>query len=277
MSRPVIIACAITGSRPSKADNPAVPVTPAEQIDSAREAFEAGATLLHLHVRDDQGRPSIDAERFAEVMDGVRAHCPGMIIELSTGGVAGAPSERAAMLPLKPEMAAIALGSVNFPNGVYLNPPEVLERLTRQVTDLGIKPTIEVFDLSMLYAARKYADQGLLRNPMHFHLVFGGQGALPARRQLLDFMVAELHDVFPDATWMASGLGQHQDVVMDWTLFLGGHIRTGLEDNIRLSRNELAPGNGELVRRAALRCVDYGARAATVDEARIILGLPPAE
>ncbi len=151
MSRPIVICCAITGSRPRKADNPAVPVSPAEQIESAHEAFEAGATVLHLHVRDEHERPCFLPERFAVVMEGVYEHCPGMIIELSTGGVAGSPADRAASLPLRPDMAAIALGSVNFPNGVYHNPPDVIDELARTCADLHIKPCIEVFDLSMIY------------------------------------------------------------------------------------------------------------------------------
>lgn len=274
MSRPIVICCAITGSRPRKADNPAVPVSPAEQIESAHEAFEAGATVLHLHVRDEQERPCFLPERFAVVMEGVYEHCPGMIIELSTGGVAGSPADRAASLPLRPDMAAIALGSVNFPNGVYHNPPEVIDELARTCADLHIKPCIEVFDLSMVYTARTMCDQGLLREPLHFHIVLGGQGALPARRQVLDFIVAEIHNLFPDSTWMASGLGRHQDIVMDWALYLGGHIRTGLEDNIRITRDELVASNAQLVRRAADRCMNYGFRAASVAEARKILGLP---
>jgi len=275
MSRPVIIACAITGSRPRKSDNPAVPITPEEQIESTQAAFEEGATLVHVHVRDENENPSFDPERFGRVLEGVRKYCPGMIVELSTGGIDGAPSERAGMLPLHPDMAAIAPGSVDFGTGVLLNPPAVIESLSQETRDRGIKPTMEIFDLSMLYTTWRLVGQGLLVEPVHFHFVLGGLGSLPARRQVLDFLVAEMHDLFPQATWMASGLGQHQEVVMDWALSLGGHIRTGLEDNIRLTRDELAPSNAVLVRRAALRCVDYGTHAATTEEARRILGLAP--
>ncbi|AMW35576.1 3-keto-5-aminohexanoate cleavage protein [Haematospirillum jordaniae] len=274
MSRPVVVCCAITGSRPRKADNPAVPVAPAEQVESAQDAFESGATLLHLHVRDDNENPSFDPDRFATVMEGVARYCPGMVVELSTGGVDGDPSQRLAMLPLRPEMVALAPGSFNMPGGVYLNPPDVVHELGQAVVRMGIKPTLELFDLSMLYATAALIGQGLLPERPHFHIVLGGQAALPARRQVLDFMVAEIRDLFPDASWMASGLGSHQDLVMDWALSLGGHIRTGLEDNIRLTRHALAESNGQLVRRAVARCMDYGCRPANVAETRRMLGLP---
>lgn len=276
MSGPVIIACAITGTRPQKLDNPAVPISPDEQIESTHAAFEAGASLVHVHVRDDAGRPSSDPERYGRVLEGVRKHCPGMIVEFSTGGRGRSLLERDWGLELLPDMASLCTGSVNFPDGVYENPPELIELLAAKMSGLGIKPEIEVFDLGMLYAARDLVDQGVLREPLHVLFVMGLPGGLPARRQVIDFLVSELHDIAPQATWTASGLGRLQEPVMDWSLFLGGHLRTGLEDNIRITRDQLATSNAQLVERAAMLCMSYGAHAASPQEARAILGLPSA-
>jgi uncharacterized protein (DUF849 family) len=275
MSRPVIISCAITGPVASKADNPALPVTPAEQIESTHQAFEAGATIVHLHVRDDHGRPTGDIDRFAQVLEGVRAHCPGMIVEFATGGRGERSPEPDRLLALKPDLATLTPGSVNFPGEVFANAPAAIEHLAGTMLDTGIKPVLQVFDLAMLYNVRALADQGLLREPMQVQFVLGIPNALPARRQVLDFMISELRDLCPTAVWFATGVGRHQETVVEWALFLGGHIRTGLEVTLRIDRNRMAASNAELVARAANRCMEYGARAATAAESRAILGLPP--
>ena len=150
---PCIITCAITGSLPKKADNPAVPITPAEQIESTHEAFEAGATLVHLHVRNDDGSPTSSPERFAVVQEGIRKHCPGMIVQFSTGGRSGAGKERGAHLELAPDMASLATGSVNFPTRVYDNSPDLVDWLAVEMRTHKIKPEVEAFDLSMIFQA----------------------------------------------------------------------------------------------------------------------------
>src|SRR5262249_16899003 len=152
-------------SLPQKAHNPAVPITPDEQIESTHAAFEAGAALVHIHVRDDQGAPSSDPERFARVAEGVRRHCPGMILQFSTGGRGRQLEERGSMLYLKPDMASLATGSVNFPSSVYENPPDFVEALARRMLELAIKPEVEVFDAAMLYNAADLVKAGLLRAP----------------------------------------------------------------------------------------------------------------
>lgn len=276
MSRPIIIACAITGSRPGKADTPAVPITPDEQIESTQAAFEAGATVVHVHVRADDGGPSYDPDRFGRVLEGVRTHCPGMIVQFSTGGRGDSLEERGSMLALRPDMASLATGSVNFPAHVYENPPALIEGLARLMQQYGVMPEIEVFDLSMLYNAKALADSGLLSEPLHVQFVLGLGAALPAKRPLADFLVSELHDLSPEATFTVAGIGRFQEMVMDWSLYAGGHLRTGLEDNIRLSRDRLAESNAQLVERAAALCVGYGTRPATPQEARALLGLPTA-
>lgn len=276
MSRPVIIACAITGSRPGKAENPAVPVTPDEQIESTQAAYEAGASLVHIHVREDDGSPSFAADRFARVMEGVRKHCPGMIVQFSTGGRGLSVEERGGMLSLKPDMASLCTGSVNFPAHIYENPPVLIERLAGLMRDYGVRPEIEVFDLSMLYNAKALADIGLLPEPLHVQFILGLGAALPAKRPVADFLVAELHEISPAATFTIAGIGRFQEPVMDWSLYMGGHLRTGLEDNLRLSRDHLAESNAQLVERAARLCVGYGVHPATPVEAREILGLTQA-
>src|SRR3954469_10507813 len=146
MSEPVIITVAITGALPRKKDNPAVPVTPAEQIESTHEAYEAGASLVHIHVRSPDESPSSDPDLYGRVQNGIRKHCPGMIVQFSTGGRGREQSARGAMLHLKPDMASLATGSVNFPTTIYENPPDFVERLAKNMLDNGIKPEIEVFD-----------------------------------------------------------------------------------------------------------------------------------
>lgn len=272
---PVIIAVAITGSVPRKADTPAVPVTPAEQVESTHEAFEAGATLVHVHVRDDDEGPSSDVDRFARVMEGVRRHCPGMIVQFSTGGRGRDFEDRIAPLTLKPDMASLATGSVNFPTSIYPNPPDFVERLAAVFAETAVKPEIEVFDLSMLYTAVRMAEDGLLARPLHVQFVMGIRNALPARREALEFMVAELRRLAPDATWTAAGIGRAQRTLHDWALDLGGHLRTGLEDNIRLDRDRPADSNAALVRVAVEACAARGRRPATAAEARRLLSLPP--
>ncbi len=273
MTEPCIITVAITGSVPRKEDTPAVPVTVSEQIESTHESFEAGATIVHVHVRDEQQRPSSDADKFAAFQDGVRKHCPGMIVQFSTGGRGRAAEERGSMLHHRPDMASLATGSVNFPNMIYENHPELVDELAARMLEFDIKPEIEIFDLAMLYAAARMAGEGLLKEPMHVQFVFGLKNALPPRREILEFELAELNKLMPDATWTAAGIGRSQLELNRWALELGGHCRTGLEDNIRFDKSRLAASNAELVARVAGLCGEYGRHPASVEEARRILSM----
>jgi 3-keto-5-aminohexanoate cleavage enzyme len=276
MSDPCIIAVAITGSVPRKEDNPALPVSVPEQIEATHEAYEAGAALVHVHVRDEEQRPSSDPERFAAFQDGIRRHCPDIIVQFSTGGRGREPAQRGAMLHLRPDMASLATGSVNFPTIVYENPPAFVRELAAEMLRYGVKPEIEVFDLAMLYSAVELANEGLVPRPLHVQFVFGIKNALPPLRQILDFELAELKRLMPDATCTAAGIGRAQLEVNRWCLKLGGHCRTGMEDNIRLDRHRLTSGNAELVRRVADLCAEYDRPVATAAEARRMLSLPPA-
>ncbi len=276
MPRPVVIAVAITGSLPRKRDNPGVPVTPAEQVQSTQEAYEAGASLVHIHVRAPDESPSSDPALFAEVQAGVRARCPGMIVQFSTGGRGRDAKARGSALPLKPDMASLATGSVNFPTAVYENPPQFIEELATAMKTHGIKPEVEIFDLAMLYNAKDLLDRGLLEAPLHCQFVLGLRNALPPRRRVLEFLVTELHEILPGATWTAAGIGRYQAEVASWALELGGHVRTGMEDNIKLDGRTLAPSNAALVRQVAGLCGKHDARPATPAEARALLSLPAA-
>ena len=274
MTKPCIITVAITGSVPGKKDNPAVPIAASEQIESTHEAFEAGATLVHLHVRNDDGTPSSAPERFARVLEGIRRHCPGIITQLSTGGRSGAGRERGGMLALKPDMASLATGSVNFPARVYENSPELVDWLAAEMLRFGIKPEIEAFDLSMLFQAAAMQKAGKIKGPLHVQFVMGVKNAMPVDRETLVFYAHTLRRLAPEATWTGAGIGKDQITLTRWSLELGGHCRTGLEDNVRLDRDPLAPSNAALVRQVVDLCAEYGRRPASVTEARSILKLP---
>ncbi|HEX9770136.1 MAG TPA: 3-keto-5-aminohexanoate cleavage protein [Kiloniellales bacterium] len=276
MTQPVIITVAITGAVPKKTDNPAVPVVPTEQIESTHEAFEAGASLVHIHVRNADESPGSDPELYGRVQEGVRKHCPGMIIQFSTGGRGREQSKRGGMLYLRPDMASLATGSVNFPAQVYENPPEFVEGLAKTMLENDIKPEVEVFDLAMLYNAASLVKKGLLKDPPHVQFVMGIPNAMPARRAIFDFLRSELKEVLPGATWVAAGVGRHQWEVNQWCLETGGHCRTGLEDNLRIEPNRLAASNAELVKKVADACEKHERKVATPAESRKILGLRPA-
>jgi uncharacterized protein (DUF849 family) len=274
MTTPCIITVAITGSLPTKKDNPAVPISVAEQIESTQAAFEAGSTLAHCHVRKDDGTPTSDPERFGRLLEGLRKHCPGMIVQFSTGGRSGAGRERGGMLPLKPDMASLSTGSCNFPTRVYENAPDLVDWLAAEMVTHQVKPEIEAFDLSMIFQAVKMAADGRIKGPLHVQFVMGVKNAMPVDRETFDFYVKTLKRLAPDATWTGAGIGRDQITLNRWSLELGGHCRTGLEDNVRMDKSTLAPSNAALVKRVVDLCSEYGRRPATVAEARRMLSLP---
>jgi uncharacterized protein (DUF849 family) len=276
MTSPCIITVAITGSVARKEHNPAVPITIAEQVDSTQAAFEAGATIAHVHVRNEDQTPTSDPARFARLLEGLRKHCPGMIVQFSTGGRSGKGAERGGMLHLGCDMASLSTGSCNFPTIIYENHPDLIRDLAARMLEYNVKPEIEVFDLSMLYQALRLADEGLLNKPLHVQFVLGVKNAMPVVRQAFDFMVDEVTRLSPESTWVAAGIGKHQLEVNRWCLERGGHCRTGLEDNIRWDATRLAKSNAELVQRVADLCAEYDRHPASTAEARAILGLAPA-
>ena len=276
MPDPCIICVAITGSLPQKSDNPAVPITIAEQVESTQAAFEAGATIAHCHVRMEDGAPSSDPERFARLKEGLEKHCPGMIIQFSTGGRSGAGNARGGMLPLKPDMASLTVGSNNFPTRVYENPPDLVDWLAAEMRQYDIKPEIEAFDLSHIHQAVAMSRDGRLPGRLYIQFVMGVKNAMPADKDVFDYYVKTVERLAPDAQWCAAGIGRHQIELNEWCIAAGGHARTGLEDNVRLDRDTLAPSNAALVERAVALCSKYGRPVATPAEARAILDLRPA-
>ena len=273
MTEPCIICVAITGSVPRKEDNPAVPITIAEQVESTHEAFEAGASIAHCHVRTEDQTPTSDPERFARLKEGIETHCPGMIVQFSTGGRSGAGKERGGMLPLRPDMASLTVGSNNFPTRVYENPPDLVDWLAEEMVTYDIKPEIEAFDLSHIFQAVKMSGDGRLKTPLYIQFVMGVKNAMPVDKPVFDFYVETVKRLAPDAKWCAAGIGAGQLVVNEWCIAAGGHCRTGLEDNVRLDRHTLAPSNAALVRRTVELCEKHERPVATWAEARDILGL----
>jgi 3-keto-5-aminohexanoate cleavage enzyme len=274
-NNPCIICVAITGSVPTKAANPAVPISVQEQIESTHEAFEAGASICHAHVRNDDETPSSDPEKFARLKEGLEKHCPGMIIQFSTGGRSGAGKTRGGMLPLAPDMASLTVGSNNFPTRVYENPPDLVDWLSAEMREYKIKPEIEAFDLSHIHHAVKMNSDGRIPGKLYIQFVMGVKNAMPVDRDVFDYYVKTVNRLSPDAQWCAAGIGKDQITLNDWAVSAGGHARTGLEDNVRLDRETLAPSNAALVKRVVELCDKYERPVATWQQAREILELRP--
>ena len=273
MTDPCIICVAITGSVPTKADNPAVPVTVSEQIESTHAAFEAGASICHAHVRNDDETPSSDPEKFAALKEGVEKHCPGMIMQLSTGGRSGAGKTRGGMLSLRPDMASLSVGSNNFPTRVYENPPDLVDWLAAEMVKYDVKPEIEAFDLSHIFRAADLHAKGQIAATPYVQFVMGVKNAMPVDRQVFDFYLETVERLFPGAPWCAAGIGRDQITVNEWAVSNGGHARTGLEDNVRFDKDRLASSNAALVERVVGLCAQNERAVATPQQARALLGL----
>ena len=271
--KPCILCCAITGSVPTKADNPAVPITIPEQVESCQEAVEAGASILHCHVRNDDETPTSDPDKFGRLKEELENHCPGAVIQFSTGGRSGAGAERGGMLSLRPDMASLTVGSNNFPTRVYENPPDLVDWLASEMCKYEVMPEIEAFDLSHILQAAKMHKEGKLYGKLYVQFVMGVKNAMPIDKHVFDFYVETMNRVAPNAPWCAAGIGAGQGVVNEWAIEAGGHTRAGLEDNVRLDRQTLAPSNAALIKRAADLCEKYERPVATIAQTREILGL----
>ena len=272
-NKPCILCCAITGSVPTKAANPAVPISISEQVESSLAAVEAGASIIHAHVRNADETPSSDPEKFARLQEELRRHSPDVIIQFSTGGRSGAGQERGGMLPLRPDMASLSVGSNNFPTRVYENPPDLVAWLASEMQKYEVVPEVEAFDLSHILQALRLHDEGKLFGKLYVQFVMGVKNAMPADRAVFDFYVAQMQARAPQAEWCAAGIGPNQLVVNEWAIAAGGHTRAGLEDNVRLDRNTPAPSNAALIARAAELCTRYERPVASPAQAREILGL----
>ena len=274
MDKLIISAC-ICGAEVTKEQNPNVPYTVEEIVREAKSAYDAGAALIHLHVRWDDGTPTQSKERFQECVDAIRKECPDVIIQPSTGGAVGMTDlerlESTDIVPT-PEMATLDCGTCNFGGDeIFTNTDTTIENFARIMKEKGIKPELEVFDKGMIDTALKVADRkGLLVHPMHFDFVLGVQ--MTATIRDLVFMAESIP---AGSTWTATGLGKNAGHIAAATISLGGHVRVGFEDNLYMEKGVLAESNGQMVAKAVEIAKLLGREIATPDEAREILSLPP--
>ena len=266
----LIVTVAPTGSVPTRQMTPHVPITPEEIIANAIACEAAGAAIIHIHARNpDDESASTDYHLFAEICQGIRAETD-LIVQISTGGRAGMEyNQRSERLNLKPEMASLTTGSVNFPDAVYANSPQLIDALANDMQRLAIKPEMEIFDVSMISNAMALIQKGLVSPPLHFDFVLGLRGALPAT---VEHLIHLKNSIPADATWTVAGIGKAQLAMSTYAILMGGHVRVGLEDNIYFSRGELAT-NERLIERTVRLARILGREVAAPDEARKILGL----
>ena len=270
--KPCIICVAITGSVGLKINNPSIPISINEQVESTQESFEAGASIVHCHVRNEDGSPSSSVEKFFLLKEGIKKYCPEMVIQFSTGGRSGNGKNRGKMLTLKPEMASLSIGSTNFPDRVYENSPELIDWLITELNENKIMPEVEIFDLSHIFQLKKMYDKNSLTN-FYIQFVMGIKNSMPANFEVFKFYLKLVKEFFPQAQWCAAGIGKDQFKINDWASSHGGHIRTGLEDNIRVNKETLASSNAELVKKAVQICLKNERTISSCNETRKILGL----
>ncbi len=272
----LIITAAICGAEVMKEHNTAVPYTVEECVREAKSAYEAGASIIHLHVRYDDGTPTQDKERFRVIIDAIKAECPDVIIQPSTGGAVGmTDDERLQPTELLPEMATLDCGTCNFGGDeVFTNTENTIKYFGKRMIELGIKPELECFDKSMIEMALRIHKKGLIAKPMHFDFVMGVNGGIGG--DLRDFVF--LRGSIPsDATYTVAGIGRYEFPLAAAAIIDGGHVRVGFEDNVYLSKGVLAKSNGELVEKVVRLAKELGREIATPAEAREILGLKPRE
>lgn len=268
---PVIITCAITGAETSKEKQPALPITPKEQAQAAEEAVAAGASVIHLHVREEDGSPSQRVERFEESISAIRTRVPEVVIQISTGGAVGESiDKRAEPLRLSPDMASLNLGTMNFGDDVFMNHPKDIRGLASLMKKHGVMPELEVYEAGMLESAGKLVRDGLLTPPLHFQFVLGVPGGMSGDLRNLIHLISLLPS---GAHWGVAGVGRFQLPLAAHALAMGGNVRVGLEDNIYYRKGELARSNAQLVERVARIARKLDREIATPAMARKILGL----
>ena len=270
MSDKLIITCAITGAETTKEQNPNLPITAEEQAEAAHDCFRAGASIIHLHVRDDNGKPSQELERFQRVRRMIGDRCD-VIVQFSTGGAVGEAIERRlAPLALKPESASLNIGSMNLGDEVFVNLPQDIERLAAEMRRLKIKPEIEVYDVGMLEYGVSLVKKGVIDAPAHFQFVMGTKYGISGSVENLAFMKSKLPE---DATFAVAGIGRFQYELARPAIEMGGHVRCGFEDNVYFTKGVLAESNCQLVTRIADLARSLGRKIATPDDARQRLGI----
>lgn len=269
---PTIVTVATTGAWPTKEHNPAIPLTPKEIAEDVFECWQAGAAIAHLHMRDDQGRGTMDADRFAETVALIREKCD-IVLNLTTSGDLEATDETrmAHLVRLRPELASYDAGTMNWMHSsVFMNHPKFLEKLGRTMTEIGVRPEIEVFDTGMFYNAQHYIKQGVIAAPGYFQFVLGAAGGMTATVENLVF----LKNLLPaGAQWSALGIGSGHLPILYAAIALGGNVRVGMEDNVFYAKGRLAASNAEFVARAVRLVKEANKEVATPDQARDVLAL----
>jgi 3-keto-5-aminohexanoate cleavage enzyme len=269
----LIITAALTGAETTREHNPNLPMTPEEIAQAALEARGAGASIVHIHVRDEEGNPTQDMDIFRKTCDLIREKCD-VIVQISTGGAVGTPhEERLLPLDLLPEMATLTCGTVNFGEDVFENPPPLIEAFATKMKELGIKPELEIFDLGHVANAMRLVKKGLIGSPLYFDFVLGVPGGMPGTVHNLIHMTREIPH---DAIWQVAGIGRFELQLGAVAVACGGHVRVGFEDNIYYSKGVLAESNAQQVERIARIAGEVGRKVATPDEARRILGITKA-
>ncbi len=272
MMQKLVITAAVNGAEVTREQTPYVPITPKEIAAAAIEAAAAGASIIHVHARQDDGTATQNKEVYREIIERIRENS-NVIVQVSTGGSVGMTAqERTEVISLAPEMATLSTGTVNFGAGVFYNSLEMICDFAIRMKQYQVRPEIEVFDVGMIANAVDLVNRGLLASPMHFDLVLGVPGAIPAEISHLMHMVASLPC---GSTWTAAGIGRSQLPIATAAILLGGHVRVGLEDNIYYSKGRLAVSNAELVERVVRLTKEIGRDIATPDEARRIVSISP--
>jgi 3-keto-5-aminohexanoate cleavage enzyme len=268
--QPVIITAAMVGAEVTRDQQPNLPTSPQEIISAAVESYEAGAAIIHIHVRDAEGNASQDAGIFREVVEGIRARCD-VITQVSTGGAVWmSADERLQSIECRPDMATLTTGTVNFGDGVFMNDRGLVETFASRLLDYGIVPEIEIFDAGMLEEATRLRNMGLITDPIQFDFVMGVPGGIGADPAHLVHLIRFLP---PESTWSVAGIGRHQLTLGTIALAMGGNVRVGFEDNIYYRKGQLAKTNAELVARIARIAQELDRPVATPAQAREMLHL----
>lgn len=266
----LIITAALTGAEVTRAQQPALPITPEEIAEAAHACAQAGAAIVHVHARNPDGSPSQDKELYREILAQVRARCD-VIVQVSTGGAVGmTPQERLAPVTLRPEMATLSMGTVNFGGDVFMNSPTDMEVFAQTLQAQGVKAELEIFDSGMLTTALRWLQKGLLRGPQHFDFVLGIPGGMAGTPQALMYLSGQVPE---GCTWGVAGIGAAQLPLGALAIVLGGHVRVGFEDNVYYRKGELATSNAQLVARMARISRELERPVATPQEARALLGM----
>ncbi len=270
MHDPLIITCAVIGAELTKTDSSYLPLTPDEIASSAVEAVKAGAHIIHLHVRDDNGKPSQSVALFEQISKAISRQCD-CILQYSTGGAVGTPlNERIAPLKLKPDMATLSMGTMNFGGEIFENSEVTIHSIAAAIQDNGIVPELEIFDSGMLDTTCRFIQKGYLPDKFHVDFVLGVPGGMNGDLKNLMFLINQLK---PEQSWSVAGIGKHQLPLSTHAIAMGGHVRVGFEDNIYYKKGELAKSNAEFVLRIVRLASELNRPVATLEQAKSTLFL----